>query len=115
MIKKLFIILFLFVGCNFEKIDSSPTTVKLPSDPLQTPTLYGGKYLESPGYGLNWTDSGYGCYYELEESSTGNFLTSTVIYRGTDRSYNVYSDGYYYRLRATYSGLISGWSNVEHL
>ncbi len=82
------------------------------NDSIPIPTLYGGKFIESPGYGLNWTTSGEGYQYQLVSSYTDSFPSQSNVYQGTDRNFTVSTNDFYYRVRAYYAGYASRWSNV---
>lgn len=105
----IFLIVFLLVGCNLEKEGSNGVQVTYP---IQAPKLSVGKDYESPGWGLHWTNSGDVCNYELEESDLDDFIFPYLIYQGNDRHYELKTGGMYYRVRASFGGQISEWSNT---
>jgi len=93
---------FLFAGC--EEINSLPT-----------PSLSGGKGIESPGYDLIWSNCGKDIYYELQESASSDFTNGTTIYQGPETQFNVPASGNYYRVRAEFNFVKSEWSNIVRL
>ena len=108
-LSSIFLIVFLLVGCNLEK--ETPNGVQV-THPIQSPKLSVGKFIESPGWGLDWTNSGDVCDYELEESGSDDFSFAQLIYNGKDRSFNLESGGLFYRVRASFGGEKSEWSNI---
>ena len=117
MLNNLIIIstLFILIGC--EKSDITRySTQKVEeyqiSESIPVPTLYGGKFIESPGYGLHWTESSPGYMYQLVSSPTDSFPSFSIVYQGLEREFTVSTNTNYYRLRAYTAGYASKWSNV---
>lgn len=109
------IIFFILVGC--EKTDITRYSAQNVeeyqiSESIPVPTLYGGKFIESPGYGLHWTVSIEGYQYQLVSSSTDSFPAYSTVYQGVNREYTVSINVFFYRVRAFNAGYASNWSNV---
>lgn len=67
-------------------------------------------------YTVSWTQADGATNYILEEANDAAFTNPSVIYQGPNMSYEVKnhaSGTVYYRVKATTTGLESGWSNVQ--
>ena len=97
------------LGNNKSSSPNEPAYSRI--DSLITPTLSGGKNIESSGYSLRWSRSKDGCQYEVEESTSEYFYVPFVVYLGANNDCTVQNSNYY-RVRAVYQGFVSNWSNV---
>ena len=111
-LSSIFLIVLFLVGCNLEKKDSTGVQV---THPIQVPQLSVGKAYESPGWGLHWTNSGDVCDYELEENGSEDFSFALLIYNGKNRSFELERGGLFYRVRASFGGEKSEWSNIVYV
>lgn len=82
------------------------------SESIPVPTLSGGKFIESPGFGLNWSESSPGYMYQLVSSFTDSFPSHSIVYQGFNREFTVSTNSLFYRVRALNAGYASNWSNV---
>ncbi|MFA6980981.1 MAG: hypothetical protein WC209_16775 [Ignavibacteriaceae bacterium] len=108
-LSSIFLIMFLLVGCNLEK--ETPTGVQV-THPIQSPQLSVGIGIEGGGWRLSWSNSGDGCNYELEENGSDDFSFPFLIYQGNDRYLALKTGGMFYRVRASFGGEKSEWSNI---
>jgi len=89
-----------------------PSNEFLISDSIPVPALSGGKFIESPGYGLSWSRSCEECQYQLVSSAWDSFPSYMTIYRGYNTDISVGTNIDYYKVRAFNGGYASRWSNV---
>lgn len=111
--RKLFL-LILFIGCEDTDITRYAPSVGDEyqiSETLPVPTLFGGKFIESPGYGLHWTESAPNTMYQLVSSFSDSFPSSSVVYQGPNREITVSTNTLFYKVRAYSAGYASHWSN----
>lgn len=111
--RKLFL-LILFIGCEDTDITRYAPSVGDEyqiSETLPVPTLFGGKFIESPGYGLHWTESAPNTMYQLVSSFSDSFPSSSLVYQGPNREITVSTNTLYYKVRAYSAGYASHWSN----
>jgi hypothetical protein len=69
-------------------------------------------------YYVNWSSVAGATSYVLEEDDNSGFTYPTESYSGSGISYQVTSKAkgtYYYRVKATTSGMESSWSNIESI